>query len=151
MTRPVTLVVNPAARKGATLRMIDPVTDILRAHGWRVDVVVTRSADHASQVAADANVDDLLVTLGGDGAVLVTADGAWFGTPPPTRVRSTVGAGDSSLAGFLLAESTGASPEECLRSGIRYGSAAAALPGTQAPTAADLLPGDVPVRALPPR
>lgn len=44
MTRPVTLVVNPAARKGATLRMIDPVTDILRAHGWRVDVVVTRSA-----------------------------------------------------------------------------------------------------------
>ena len=67
MTRPVTLVVNPAARKGATLRMIDPVTDILRAHGWRVDVVVTRSADHASQVAADASVDDLLVTLGGDG------------------------------------------------------------------------------------
>ena len=60
MTRPVTLVVNPAARKGATLRMIDPVTDILRAHGWRVDVVVTRSADHASQVAADASVDDLL-------------------------------------------------------------------------------------------
>ena len=54
------------------------------------------------------------------------------------------------LAGFLLAESTGASPEECLRSGIRYGSAAAALPGTQAPTPADLLPGDVPVRALPP-
>lgn len=98
-----------------------------------------------------ARVGAAFVTLGGDGAVLVTADGAWFGTPPPTRVRSTVGAGDSSLAGFLLAESTGASPEECLRSGIRYGSAAAALPGTQAPTPADLLPGDVPVRALPPR
>ncbi len=97
-----------------------------------------------------ARVRAAFVTLGGDGAVLVTADGAWFGTPPPTRVRSTVGAGDSSLAGFLLAESTGASPEECLRSGIRYGSAAAALPGTQAPTPADLLPGDVPVRALAP-
>lgn len=76
MTRPVTLVVNPAARKGATLRMIDPVTDILRAHGWRVDVVVTRSADHASQVAADASVDDLLVTLGGDGLYGRVAAGA---------------------------------------------------------------------------
>ena len=80
--------------------------------------------------------------------------GLWngFGTMQPYnhRVRSTVGAGDSSLAGFLLAESAGASPEECLRSGIRYGSAAAALPGTQAPTPADLLPGDVPVRALAP-
>jgi len=88
------------------------------------------------------------VTLGGDGAVLVTADGAWFGTPPPTRVRSTVGAGDSSLAGFLLADVAGAAPADLVRSGIRYGSAAAALPGTQAPTPADLLPGDVPVRSL---
>lgn len=88
------------------------------------------------------------VTLGAEGAVLVTADGAWAGTPPPTRVRSTVGAGDSSLAGFLLADVSGAAPDECVRSGIRYGSAAAALPGTQAPTPTDLLPGDVPVRAL---
>lgn len=88
------------------------------------------------------------VTLGAAGAVLVTADGAWHGTPPPTRVRSTVGAGDSSLAGFLIAEAGGAEPADCLRSGIRYGSAAAALPGTQAPTPADLLPGDVPVRPI---
>lgn len=89
-----------------------------------------------------------LVTLGGDGAVLVTADGAWYGTPPPTRVRSTVGAGDSSLAGYLLAETAGAAPEDRLRSGIRYGSAAAALPGTQPPTPHDLSTGEVPVRRL---
>lgn len=95
-----------------------------------------------------ARVGAAFVTLGGDGAVLVDADGAWFGTPPPTRVRSTVGAGDSSLAGFLLADVAGAAPDERVRSGIRYGSAAAALPGTQAPTPTDLLPGDVPVRSL---
>ncbi|MCG7414139.1 1-phosphofructokinase [Microbacterium aurum] len=110
-------------------------------------------ADAVRVAAAElvpARVGAAFVTLGAAGAVLVTASGAWHGTPPPTRVRSTVGAGDSSLAGFLLAESAGASPEECLRSGIRYGSAAAALPGTQAPTPADLLPGDAPVRALAP-
>ena len=95
-----------------------------------------------------ASVAAALVTLGGDGAVLVTADGAWHGTPPPTRVRSTVGAGDSSLAGYLLAETTGAAPEERLRSGIRYGSAAASLPGTQPPTPHDLSTGAVPVRLL---
>ncbi len=108
-------------------------------------------AEAVTAVAAGlvpSRVGAAFVTLGGAGAVLVTADGAWHGTPPPTRVRSTVGAGDSSLAGFLLAETAGAEPEECVRSGIRYGSAAAALPGTQAPTPADLLPGDVPVRAL---
>jgi len=88
------------------------------------------------------------VTLGGDGAVLVTPDGAWHGSPPPTRVRSTVGAGDSSLAGFLLAAAAGAPAEERVRTGIRYGSAAAALPGTQAPTPSDLSTGDVPVRSL---
>lgn len=90
-----------------------------------------------------------LVTLGADGAVLVTSEGAWHGTPPPTRVRSTVGAGDSSLAGYLLAATAGATPEERIRSGIRYGSAAAALPGTQPPTPSDLPSGDVPVRLLP--
>jgi len=108
-------------------------------------------ADAVFSVAArlvPERVGAAFVTLGGDGAVLVTADGAWFGTPPPTRVRSTVGAGDSSLAGFLLADVAGAAPADLVRSGIRYGSAAAALPGTQAPTPADLLPGDVPVRSL---
>lgn len=107
--------------------------------------------DAVAAIAASivpAKVREAFITLGAAGAVLATADGAWHGTPPPTRVRSTVGAGDSSLAGFLLAETNGGGPEDCLRSGIRYGSAAAALPGTQAPTPEDLLPGDVPVRTL---
>lgn len=119
-------------------------------------VVLDRDAPLATSVLRIASelvpsrVRAALITLGSAGAVLVTADGAWHGTPPPTRVRSTVGAGDSSLAGFLLAAASAASPDECLRSGIRYGSAAAALPGTQAPTPSDLPTGDVPVRQLHP-
>ena len=89
-----------------------------------------------------------LVTLGGDGAVLVTADGAWAGRPPRIRVHSTVGAGDSSLAGYLIADARGAEPAERLRSSIRYGAAAASLPGTQAPRPSDLPAGDVPVRSI---
>lgn len=89
-----------------------------------------------------------LVTLGGAGAALVTADGAWFAEAPRIRVASTVGAGDSSLAGYLLAEQAGLGPAARLQSAIRYGSAAASLPGTQAPTPADLGSGDIAVRSL---
>jgi 1-phosphofructokinase len=89
-----------------------------------------------------------LVTLGGAGAVLVTAEGAWFAEAPRIKVASTVGAGDSSLAGYLLAEHAGLGPEARLQSAIRYGAAAASLPGTQAPTPADLGAGAVAVRPL---
>ncbi len=95
-----------------------------------------------------SRVGAALVTLGSHGAVLVEADGAWAGTPPPIRVQSTVGAGDSSLAGYLLADVEGAPAQERLRRAIRYGSAAASLPGTQAPAPGDLPPGDVPVSPL---
>lgn len=89
-----------------------------------------------------------LITLGAAGAVLVDSDGAWAGTPPRIRVASTVGAGDSSLAGFLLAETEGASPEARLTRAIRYGAAAASLPGTQAPRPVDLPRGDVRIATL---
>ncbi|WP_344067125.1 1-phosphofructokinase [Microbacterium pumilum] len=89
-----------------------------------------------------------LVTLGEHGAVLITADGAWHAAAPRIQVASTVGAGDSSLAGYLLAEVGGASPEDRLRRAVRYGAAAASLPGTQAPTPEDLPAGDVQVFRL---
>lgn len=89
-----------------------------------------------------------LVTLGGRGALLVERDGAWLATPPPIRVTSTVGAGDSSLAGYVLADTLGLDAEERLRRAVRYGAAAASLPGTQAPTPADLPTGDIPVIRL---
>lgn len=91
-----------------------------------------------------------LVTLGADGAVLVNADGAWQAVPPRIRVVSTVGAGDSSLAGYLLADVEGDAPADRLRRSVQYGAAAASLPGTQAPTPDDLPAGEVVVSELTP-
>ncbi len=85
----------------------------------------------------------VLVTLGGSGALLVTADGAWHATPPPTVVASTVGAGDSSLAGYLLADLDGLDAPERLRRAVAYGSGAAALPGSQLPRPDQTNPADV--------
>lgn len=90
----------------------------------------------------------VLATLGAAGALLVTADGAWFATPPKITVRSTVGAGDSSLAGYLIAHERGASAPACLSLAVAYGAAAAALPGTSAPRPEELAVADVRVTAL---
>jgi 1-phosphofructokinase len=86
----------------------------------------------------DRGVAEVLLTLGADGALLSTADGVWAAQPPTITVRSTVGAGDSSLAGYLLADLAGAPPAERLRTAVAYGAASASLPGSAVPTPAQV-------------
>lgn len=92
----------------------------------------------------------ILATLGAAGAVLVTDEGAWYATTPPIAPRSTVGAGDSSLAGYLLADLENAGPADRLARAVAYGSAAAALPGTALPSPHHTKPEAVTVTALTP-
>ncbi|MFF9362863.1 1-phosphofructokinase [Streptomyces griseoluteus] len=84
----------------------------------------------------------VLASLGADGQLLVDGRGAWFGTARVAAVRSNVGAGDSSLAGFLIA---GGSGPEALASAVAHGAAAVQLPGSVMPTPADLDPASVTV------
>jgi 1-phosphofructokinase len=96
----------------------------------------------------DRGVAEVLLTLGGDGALLSTADGElWSARPPRITVRSTVGAGDSSLAGYVLADLAGLDPAGRLRSAVAYGSASAALPGSAVPTPTQADPAGVSVTA----
>ncbi|KRE27336.1 1-phosphofructokinase [Mycobacterium sp. Soil538] len=92
----------------------------------------------AARQLIDRGIGAVLATLGAEGAVLVDANGAWMATPPPIVPRSTVGAGDSSLAGYVRAEVGGAVPPQRLQMAVAYGSAAAALPGTTLPTPAQI-------------
>ncbi|MFG2354472.1 1-phosphofructokinase [Streptomyces sp. NPDC048521] len=86
----------------------------------------------------------VLASLGADGQLLVEETGAWFGSARVDTVRSNVGAGDSSLAGFLVA---GGSGPEALASAVAHGAAAVQLPGSVMPTPADLDPAAVTVTA----
>ncbi|MDG4667390.1 1-phosphofructokinase [Mycobacterium sp. 236(2023)] len=92
----------------------------------------------AARQLIDRGIGAVLATLGAAGAVLVDRNGAWMATPPPITPRSTVGAGDSSLAGYVRAEVGGAVPPQRLQMAVAYGSAAAALPGTTLPTPAEI-------------
>jgi len=92
----------------------------------------------AARHLIDRGVGAVLATLGAAGAVLVNADGAWLATPPPISPRSTVGAGDSSLAGYVRADVAGATASQRLQMAVAYGSGAAALPGSALPSPAQL-------------
>ena len=91
----------------------------------------------ARRLVADG-VGAVLATLGGNGAVLATRNGAWHATPPPTTVVSTVGAGDSSLFGYVLGDIRGLPAPDRLALAVAYGSAAAGLPGTTIPQPSQL-------------
>jgi 1-phosphofructokinase len=86
----------------------------------------------------DRGVAAVLLTLGAQGAVLITTDGTWRAAPPPISLRSTVGAGDASLAGYLLADLRGEGPADRLREAVAYGAAAASLAGSTMPRDTDL-------------
>ncbi|ANZ25440.1 1-phosphofructokinase [Rhodococcus sp. WB1] len=104
----------------------------------------------AGRRLVERGVGAVLATLGAAGAVLITAEGAWHAVPGPVTARSTVGAGDSSLAGYLVAELAGLGPAERLRHAVAYGSAAVALPGTTLPGPDDVDTGAVEVAPLRP-
>ncbi|NYE38849.1 1-phosphofructokinase [Nocardioides cavernae] len=107
-----------------------------------------RATARAARQLIDRGVGAVLATLGGNGAVLVTPDGAWHASPPPTTVVSTVGAGDSSLFGYLLGDIRGLPAPERLALAVAYGSAAAGLPGTTIPQPSQLRTELVGVTAL---
>jgi 1-phosphofructokinase len=82
-----------------------------------------------------AGAGSVLASLGADGAVLVDGSGVLTGVSPVSVPRSTVGAGDALLAGFLSAGACGAA---ALVEGLAWGAAAVSLPGSRMPRPADL-------------
>jgi 1-phosphofructokinase len=83
----------------------------------------------------DRGVGQVLVSLGSEGAVSVADSSvlrAWTARVVP---RSTVGAGDATLAGFLSAWER---QPAALRTAVAWGAAAVKLPGTAMPGPADI-------------
>lgn len=79
--------------------------------------------------AGEAEV--VALTLGGDGALLVTRDAVWRAQPLPIDAVSTVGAGDSFLGGMVAALASGRTLEKSFRVAVAAGFAAVMRPGTE--------------------
>lgn len=89
----------------------------------------------------------VLVSLGARGAVLVDRNETSHAVGPLVAVRSTVGAGDAALAGFLHAGGTG---PQALRVAVAYGTAAVTQEGSRMPTPAQVNPEPVRLRPVDP-
>lgn len=92
----------------------------------------------AAQELVRAGVGTVVVSLGGQGALLVCEDGVVHASARVEAPLSTVGAGDCLLAGVLDALDRGRSAGDVIAAGVRWGSAAVALPGSAVPTRADV-------------
>ncbi len=85
----------------------------------------------ARQVIQKGYATWVAVSMGPDGAWLVSKEEAYFSEAPKVEKKSTVGAGDSMVAGITYMFSKGATPGEAIRFGVCCGSAATMNEGTQ--------------------
>ena len=79
----------------------------------------------------------VIVSMGAAGALLVTNDIAEQFMAPPVKRKSTVGAGDSMLAGIVMYLSANKNIKEAARFGVACGTAATLNEGTQLCSIAD--------------
>jgi 6-phosphofructokinase 2 len=70
------------------------------------------------------NCDMIVVSLGSAGAIMVTAFDTYRVAAPAVERKSTVGAGDSMVAGIVLALSKGMRAKQVLQYGVACGTAA---------------------------
>ena len=87
--------------------------------------------DAALEIIHAGKCEIVVVSLGPQGALLVTRDGFEHIPAPTVKKRSTVGAGDSMVAGMAWALGAGKSPREMVQTGVACGTAATLNPGTE--------------------
>jgi 6-phosphofructokinase 2 len=87
--------------------------------------------DAACALAADGGAEIVFASLGAGGAVVAWPGGCTRIHAPTVPIRSRVGAGDSSVAGMVVALARGMSVPEAARFGVAAGSAAVMTPGTE--------------------
>ena len=84
----------------------------------------------AKQLIQEKKCEVIVVSMGSAGALLVTKTIEKKITPPPVQRKSTVGAGDSMVAGIVLSLSKGKDIETAVEYGVACGTAATLSPGT---------------------
>jgi 6-phosphofructokinase 2 len=98
-------------------------------------VGVNKLSSHMVKAAARDLIDKgkcevAVVSMGAEGAMVATKDFELQVKPPPVKIKSTVGAGDSMVAGIVYSLAAGKSIEQSIKYGVACGTAATLNPGT---------------------
>jgi 6-phosphofructokinase 2 len=97
-----------------------------------VESLEMNEVDDAAQLLIEkGGCQIVVVSLGPQGAMLVTKNSVEMLSAPPVQKKSTVGAGDSMVGGMVWAISENKNLAETLRWGVACGSAATMNEGTQ--------------------
>jgi 1-phosphofructokinase len=80
---------------------------------------------HYGKKLLDSGAKHVIVSLGGDGALLITKNGIFKGLSPEGNLKNSVGAGDSMIAGFIGEYIQSHDPVSSFKMGIASGSATA--------------------------
>ena len=76
-------------------------------------------------------IEVVVISRGADGLIVATRTKALKVIPPQVEVSSTVGAGDSAVAGLVLSLTRGDTIEEACRLAVAAGTATTLTPGTE--------------------
>ena len=98
--------------------------------GRVLDTDAARIATCRDMIKA-GEAEAVALTLGADGALLVTREAVWRAQPMTIEAVSTVGAGDSFLGGMVAALAQGETLEDAFRVAVAAGFAAVMRPGTE--------------------
>ena len=84
----------------------------------------------AAKALIAQGIEIVIISRGSGGMIVASGDNIFKVVPPQVEVRSTVGAGDSAIAGLVMSLSGGAGIEEASRLAVAAGTATALTPGT---------------------
>lgn len=110
--------------------------DVIKPNIHELSELVGRELDGQDEICAAAReinrqgVRIVLVSMGGKGIMLVSEGQEYLAVPPNVDVQSTIGAGDSSVAGFISGLVQGKSLKECLVYAAAAGTATTLHQGT---------------------
>jgi 6-phosphofructokinase 2 len=115
----------------AGLYLIKPNLSELSTLVGIVDLTIKSAGKLARELIQKGNIEIIVISLGSDGAMLVTKDLKMHIKPPDVVRKSTVGAGDSMVAGLVLFISQNKSLTEAIQYGVACGTAATMNEGSE--------------------
>lgn len=109
---------------------------IVKPNLYELELLCGRKLNSRDEILREAlklvkgGVELVAVSMGADGACLTDGNEAYYAPALQVEVKSTLGAGDSMLAGMLLGIEQKSRPEDILRYGVAAAAASVATDGT---------------------
>ncbi|OKL38212.1 1-phosphofructokinase [Domibacillus mangrovi] len=92
---------------------------------FNTNVNTKEEAAFMAKKLVDGGIENVIVSMGSDGAVFVNNESIYFATSPKGKVKNTVGAGDSMVAVFMAKIDAGLESHEAFHWAVAAGSATA--------------------------